>query len=61
MFKLNGNDSPFMTTMLFADFKRGGKKWKVEKNTSTIDYFQYIILIKNSKSNIPLEEEKNTL
>jgi len=56
LFKLNGEKSPLMNTMLFADFKRGGGKWKVEEGASTTDYFQYIILIKNSKPNIPLEE-----
>ncbi len=60
LFKLNGEKSPFLKMMLFADFKsgRGKRKWKVEKNAYTTDYFQYIILIKNSKPNTPIEEEK---
>ena len=61
LFKLDGSDSPFTSTMKFADFSRGGKNWKVDKNLAATDYFQYIILIQNSKSNIPLEEEKDSL
>ena len=57
LFRLDNNSSPFFNRMLFADFNRGGKKWRVEKNAVTNDYFQYILFIKNSKSNIPLEEE----
>lgn len=57
LFKLNGVNSPFLNTMMFANFKRGNKKWIVDNNKNTTDYFQYIILIKKSKSNIPLEEE----
>ncbi|MFT5878655.1 MAG: hypothetical protein ACI8SA_002525 [Dokdonia sp.] len=56
LFKLNGDKASLWRTMWFADFKRGGKKWKVEKEAGTTDYFQYVILIKNSKPNIPLEE-----
>ncbi len=56
IFTLNGKNSPFVNTMLFADFKRGSRKWKIEKDKNTTDYFQYVILIKKSKSNIPLEE-----
>jgi hypothetical protein len=61
LFRLDNNASPFFNRMLFADFKRGGKKWRVENNAVTNDYFQYILFIKNSKSNIPLEEENNLL
>ena len=59
LFRLNGKDSPFTETMKFADFSRGGKNWKVDKDLGTNDYFQYIILITNSRSNIPLEEKKD--
>lgn len=57
LFKLDEANSPFFNKMLFADFSRGGKNWKVEDNTATNDYFQYILLIKKSKPNIPLDEE----
>ena len=59
VFRLNGKDSPFNKTMKFANFSRGGKNWRVDENLAATDYFQYIILIKNSKSNIPLEEKNN--
>lgn len=59
LFTLNGLNSPFFNIMMFADFSRGGKKWKVKENTVNNDYFQYILLIKHSKPNIPLEEENN--
>jgi hypothetical protein len=61
LFKLNGANSPLFSKMLFANFSRGGKKWKVEQNAVTNDYFQYILLIKNSKPNVPLEEENDLL
>lgn len=61
LFQLNETNSPFFDNMLFADFSRGGKKWEVEKGAVTNDYFQYILLIKNSKPNIPLEEENDLL
>ncbi len=57
IFKIDGKNSPFNETMLFADFKRGGKNWRVEQDAVATDYFQYIVLIKNSFPNIPLEEE----
>ncbi|TNE54045.1 MAG: hypothetical protein EP338_09140 [Bacteroidetes bacterium] len=56
LFPLNGEDSPFRKTMFFADFSRGGRKWKVHKGAVTTDYFQYVFLIKNSRANIPIEE-----
>ncbi len=56
LFNLSGKGSPFNETMRFANFSRGGKNWKVDSEKAANDYFQYIILIKNSKSNIPLEE-----
>ena len=57
LYNLNGKDSPFIGQLLFADFKRGGKNWRVAEKAATLDYFQYILHIKNSKANIPLEEE----
>ena len=61
LFKLNGINSPFFENMLFVDFSRGGQKWQVEEDAVTNDYFQYVLLIKNSKPNIPLEEENDLL
>ena len=60
IYHLNRINSPFFNTMFFADFTRGAKKWKVEKDAVTNDYFQYVILVKNSKPNTPLEEEYET-
>ncbi|HBP62820.1 MAG TPA: hypothetical protein DD730_00775 [Desulfosporosinus sp.] len=45
IFKLNGDNSPFSRITAFVKGSSGG---------STTDYFQYIILIKNSKGTIPL-------
>jgi len=45
IFKLDGNKSPFSSKSYFVKGPNGGY---------TTDYFQYIILIKNSKGTIPL-------
>lgn len=45
VFKLNGDSSPFSSKTYFVKGSNEG---------STTDYFQYIILIKNSKGTIPL-------
>lgn len=57
LFQLNGENSPYKTEMAFADMSRGGRKWQVEEGKSATDYFQYILLIKNSPANKPLQEE----
>ncbi|MCE7994360.1 MAG: erythromycin esterase family protein [Roseivirga sp.] len=53
---LNKEGSPFKSSDYLAAFSRGGKKWKLEKDQSTTDYFQYIIYIQNSAGICPLEE-----
>lgn len=45
VFKLNGKDSPFSKSLYFFKCPEGG---------STTNYFQYLILIKNSKGSTPL-------
>lgn len=45
VFKLNGDNSPFSSKTYFVKDPNGGY---------TTDYFQYIILIRNSKSTLPL-------
>lgn len=45
LFKLNGTNSPFNNEKYFIENLKGGH---------TTDYFQYIILIKNSKGTTPL-------
>lgn len=45
LFKLNGDNSPFNSKTYFVKGPNGG---------CTLDYFKYIILIKNSKGAIPL-------
>lgn len=45
VFKLNGANSPFSSKTYFVEGSNGG---------CTTNYFQYIILIKNSKGTIPL-------
>lgn len=47
LFKLNGANSPFNNKTYFVKGPNGG---------CTTDYFQYIILIKNSKGTVPLEK-----
>lgn len=60
LFQLNASRSPFYDSKLLAHFSRGGKKWQLEPNTSTTDYFQYVILVQNSATNVPLAEESVT-
>lgn len=55
---LVNNESPFFDRMMFADYSKGGKYWRVEDNSVATDYFQYIITMKNSKANIHRLENK---
>lgn len=54
---LTSKNSPFKEDNLLASFKPGGKNWKVEKNATTTEYFQYVIIMQNSKANIPYVED----
>ena len=47
LFKLNRANSPFNNKTYFVKGPNGG---------CTTDYFEYIILIKNSKGTVPLEK-----
>lgn len=56
MLSLIKEGSPFHRSDYFSSYEKGGKNWKVEEGSSTSDYFQYVILMQNSGTNVPYQE-----
>ncbi len=54
MLNLKRPNTPFDRNLYFAENKRGSKHWKVDKNLTTLDYFQYVIFMKKSQNNVPI-------
>lgn len=57
LFKLNSKDSPYKTSdkLISVKSRMFGESFTAVQGTSTLDYFQYIVLLKNSKALTPLE------
>lgn len=57
LFKLNGNKSPYQHSdkLMTIKSRMFGESFSPEKNTNTLDYFQYVVLLKNSKALTPLQ------
>ena len=49
-------NSPFTKTPYLLAFEKGGEDFKIKHGSNTLDYFQYVILMRNSLPNTPLEE-----
>lgn len=57
LFKLDSKESPFLTSDKLVSIKSRmfGENFTPQQSTSTLDYFQYIVLLKNSKALTPLQ------
>ncbi|MBV6645500.1 MAG: hypothetical protein KI790_08615 [Cyclobacteriaceae bacterium] len=55
MMKLTANNSPFDDDAFLVAYKRG-RGLSIEPDQVTTDFFQYVILMQNSDSNIPNQE-----
>lgn len=52
---LNEQNSPFAKNQYLVNYSRGGKDINIAPESNTLEFFQYAILMKNSKANIPLQ------
>lgn len=59
IYKLNGEGSPYTKGVSLVNISKlfGQGLKSTNKNTNTLDYFQYVILIKNSESVTPIISE----
>jgi hypothetical protein len=55
IFKLNSANSPFMKSKLLGEVTGFQTIRFTDKNTSTLEAFQYVILFRNSKAGLPIE------
>jgi hypothetical protein len=56
---LNKKDTPFKRENYLVKYQRGGKEVFPSGEDNTLQYFQYIVFMKGSRSATPLEEEKS--
>lgn len=59
LFKLDAEDSPYGNSekLIAIKSRMFGESFNPQNGTSTLDYFQYIVLLKNSKALTPLKQE----
>lgn len=57
LFKLNSKDSPYQNSDKLISIKSRmfGESFTPEEKTNTLDYFQYMVLLKNSKALTPIQ------
>lgn len=57
LFKLNSKDSPYQNSDKLISIKSRmfGESFTPQEKTNTLDYFQYIVLLKNSKALTPIQ------
>lgn len=57
LFKLNANNSPYQHSNKLISIKSimFGESFTPQENTNTLDYFQYMVLLRNSKALTPLQ------
>ncbi|SEG29023.1 hypothetical protein [Sphingobacterium lactis] len=57
LFKLDAENSPYRSSEKLITIKSRlfGESFSAEKGTATTDYFQYVVLLKNSKALTPLK------
>lgn len=51
---LTKNENPFSEKPYLVAYQRGGKGTQIDPNSNTLDYFQFVLLMRKSKPNIPL-------
>lgn len=57
LFKLNSKDSPYQNSDKLISIKSRmfGESFTPQEKTNTLDYFQYMVLLKNSKALTPIQ------
>lgn len=58
---LDNSNSPFKNRPYLVSYKKGGKNMKIDPSSNTLEYFQYVILMKNSVSNTPIQSLSSRL
>lgn len=61
IFKLNVENSPYVLSQDLSAFQtlRGKGNWRIQPNSNTTDYFQYVILMRNSEANTSIQHFLN--
>lgn len=57
LFKLNGNNSPYQHAdkLISVKSRMFGESFTPQENTHTLDYFQYVVVTRNSKALTPIQ------
>lgn len=57
LFKLNAKDSPYLHSnkLITVNSRMFGESFSPQEKANTLDYFQYMVLLKNSKALTPLQ------
>lgn len=57
LFKLDSKESPYLTSDKLVSIKSRmfGENFTPQQSTSTLDYFQYVVVLKNSKALTPIQ------
>ncbi|SDJ56415.1 hypothetical protein [Chryseobacterium jejuense] len=57
LFKLNSNNSPYQQAdkLISVKSRMFGESFNPQKNTHTLDYFQYVVITRNSKALTPIQ------